>query len=72
MADGTPGDPSPASPRGWNAHWEAQIDAWARTTPEQRLQWLEEAIQFAYEAGAIVPRGVDDGRSGYVERRAVL
>lgn len=71
MADDTPGDPLPASPRGWDAHREAQIDAWARTTPEQRLQWLEEAIQFAYEAGAIVPRGVGDGRAGNVGRRTV-
>jgi hypothetical protein len=30
-----------------------QRDAWLRTTPAQRLAWLEDAIAFAARAGAI-------------------
>jgi hypothetical protein len=44
---------------GWEAHQRRQQDAWARTTPAQRLAWLEEAIRFAHRAGAL-PRRRDD------------
>lgn len=30
-----------------------QLRAWMRATPEQKLQWLEDALRFAHEAGAL-------------------
>ena len=36
-----------------------QLRAMMRLTPEQRLRWLEEAVQFAKEAGAL-PRKESD------------
>jgi hypothetical protein len=45
-------DPGPRDPRqDWEAHRAAQEAAWRRSTPEQRLRWLEAAIALAYEAG---------------------
>jgi len=35
---------------GWHAHREAQLDAWCRATPAQRLAWLEQAMELAREA----------------------
>lgn len=35
---------------GWRAHREAQLDAWCRATPAQRLAWLEDAMDFARDA----------------------
>jgi len=46
----------PAEPNwegGWEAHERRQRQAWLQTTPAQRLTWLEQAIGFAYEAGAL-------------------
>ena len=45
----------------WEAGWEAterrQLLAGAALTPQQRLAWLEEAVLFAYRAGALpIPR----------------
>lgn len=38
---------------GWEAQRRAQVAGWLTTTPAQRLAWLEEAIAFAYRAGAL-------------------
>jgi len=35
---------------GWRSHDHAQLDAWCRATPVQRLAWLEEAMVFARDA----------------------
>jgi hypothetical protein len=47
------GDPT----AGWAGDWEeasrAQRRAWCETTPDERLRWLEEALLFALEAGAL-------------------
>jgi len=45
-------EPSPPSSwdESWDSHREAQLDAWCRTTPAQRLAWLEAAMDFAREA----------------------
>ena len=41
----------------WRADWsdieDAQLDAALSATPTQRLRWLDEAILFAYRAGAL-------------------
>jgi hypothetical protein len=47
----------------WEAHRDEQIDAWLRTTPAQRLAWLEDAIAFARHVGAH-PRTDDDHGPG--------
>lgn len=38
---------------GWDQHREDQLRRTASATPLQRLRWLEEAIAFAFRAGAI-------------------
>ena len=38
---------------GWEAHRQAELEAWSRTTPEQRLAWLEAAIEFARRAAGL-------------------
>lgn len=41
-----------AFPRGFDEHRRQQIRAWAKeTTPEQRLQWLQQSLEFAYSCG---------------------
>lgn len=40
---------------GWEAHERRQRQAWLRTTPAQRMAWLESAIEFARRAGALRP-----------------
>lgn len=37
----------------WDEVKEAELDDALRATPAQRLAWLEEALQFAWMAGAI-------------------
>ena len=37
----------------WEATARAQREAWARTTPEERLRWLGEALRFAAATGAL-------------------
>jgi len=50
-AEGARGPSEPATwDGGWRAHREAQLDAWCRSTPVQRLAWLEEAMHFARDA----------------------
>lgn len=41
---------------GWEAHRLAQQRDWLALTPDQRLAWLEEAIDFALEVGALPRR----------------
>ncbi|NOY92277.1 MAG: hypothetical protein GXP55_13870 [Deltaproteobacteria bacterium] len=42
----------------WGCRWEdarrRSLTLGARTTPEQRLQWLEEAMRLALQSGALV------------------
>jgi hypothetical protein len=35
---------------GWRQHSEDQLRAWLATTPEQRIQWLEQAKRFCQSA----------------------
>jgi hypothetical protein len=49
--------------RGWEAHRRAELEASLKTTPAERLQWLERAIEFAFRAGAL-PRRSHDQRHG--------
>ena len=35
---------------GWEGARQAQVTRWRRSTPGQRLAWLEEAIAFACDA----------------------
>ncbi len=41
----------------WDASWEGtqrqHLEATITATPEQRLAWLEEALQLAYLSGAL-------------------
>lgn len=43
---------------GWEEHSLAQLARALEATPAQRLAWLEEAIRFAFRAGAL-PREPD-------------
>src|SRR2546425_6966213 len=38
---------------GWEEHRRRQRGLWLRSTPAQRLAWLEEAIQLAGRSGAL-------------------
>ena len=40
-------------PDGWEQHRLDQLQREADATPLQRLQWLEEAIAFAFRTGAL-------------------
>lgn len=46
---------------GWGQHRRDQLRRTSEATPLQRLRWLEEAIAFAYRAGAL-PRSESDQR----------
>ena len=48
---------------GWEATAERQRRAWLQATPAQRLAWLEQAISFAHEVGAL-PRPEDRTAQG--------
>jgi len=37
----------------WIDHERMQLLGWIEATPRQRLDWLEEAIKFAHQAGAL-------------------
>jgi hypothetical protein len=43
-------------PDGWDAHRREQLSGDLRSTPLQRLRWLEAAIEFASRAGALPDR----------------
>jgi hypothetical protein len=40
-------------PDGWEIHRSMQLESALATTPQERLEWLEEAIRFAFAAGAL-------------------
>jgi hypothetical protein len=44
---------------GWEDHRREQLLSVMTTTPLQRLRWLEEAIAFAFKAGALPKKSVD-------------
>jgi hypothetical protein len=62
----------------WRGDWDevgrVQRQAWRETTPDERLRWLEDALRFAMEAGALqrdragraakAQRWPDDGGTG--------
>jgi len=45
--------PKPFWPATWDEVKEAELDDALRATPAQRLAWLEEAIEFARQAGVL-------------------
>lgn len=64
MADAdkrTPADEKAWRDAGFLAAEMATLELSLRATPAQRLDWLEEAIQFAWAAGAFTPRQVPPG-----------
>jgi hypothetical protein len=52
-----------ARTQGWEAHRRAEVESALKTTPAERLRWLEQAIEFAFRAGAL-PRRSHDQRHG--------
>lgn len=46
-------EPEPQWSAGWVAQQRAQRRAWAATTPDERLRWLEEALELALVSGAL-------------------
>lgn len=53
-------------PSAWGTWEDAEaLRRWsfARRTPEQRLAWLQAALQLAYQSGAIKPRHPDPPES---------
>ena len=38
---------------GWEGDVRAKREAWAATTPAERLEWLEESLTFARDVGAL-------------------
>lgn len=48
--------PNRGASDGWNAHRSEQRAGELAATPLQRLEWLEEAIAFAFLAGALARR----------------
>jgi hypothetical protein len=52
-----------ATPNGWEVHRREQILRTTAATPLQRLRWLEDAIAFAFRAGAL-PRSASPGGKG--------
>ena len=49
MTEKTPASDAAA---GWAAHDDEQRRAWRRLSPAQRLEWLEQAKEFAAQARA--------------------
>ncbi len=57
-------------PTAWGTWDDAEaLRRWsfARRTPEQRLAWLQSALQLAYQSGAIKPRRPDPSESFAVQ-----
>lgn len=44
----------------WSEVEDAQLRDWLRTTPAQRLAWLEEMLEFARTAGALSKVGREE------------
>lgn len=44
-------------PVNWSEVEDAQLRDWLRTTPAQRLAWLEEMLEFASTVGALLKGG---------------
>lgn len=53
MTEKTTG-PEQLWPVSWESSRQAQIREMAKTTPSQRLQWLEQALQLASASGALI------------------
>ena len=52
-----------STPSAWGTWQDAEsLRRWsfARRSPEQRLAWLQSALELAYQSGAIKPRRPDD------------
>ena len=43
----------PRTADGWETHRQMQLVNGLKATPLQRMRWLEEAIAFAFRAGAL-------------------
>lgn len=56
-----PSKPRKEAAQDWKAGWEDQeanrLEASLAATPAQRLAWLEEAIELAWETGALPSEG---------------
>ncbi len=37
----------------WPSQREREIETWLQTSPNERLDWLEEALRFARDAGVL-------------------
>ncbi len=60
-------------PSAWGTWEDAEaLRRWsfARRTPEQRLAWLQAALQLAYQSGAIKPRRPDAAESLVAEAKS--
>ena len=42
---------------GWEAHQREKLEGVLKTSPAERLRWLEQAIEFAFRVGALPRRG---------------
>jgi hypothetical protein len=52
-------------PHAWGSWEDAEsLRRWSfeRRTPEQRLAWLQSALQLAYQSGAVKPRRPDEAQ----------
>jgi hypothetical protein len=56
-------DPRDEWPADWAAVTCAQRRDWAALTPAERLAWLEDALTFAHQVGAL-PRRAEAPRDG--------
>jgi hypothetical protein len=58
MADFSP-DSDPSAWGSWTDAEALRRWSFARRTPEQRLAWLQAALELAYQSGALKPRRPD-------------
>ncbi len=49
-------------PVSWEASRKAQLREMARSTPAQRLRWLEQALRLASESGALARAETEEKR----------
>lgn len=60
-------------PSAWGAWEDAEAlrrRSFARRAPEQRLAWLQAALQLAYQSGAMKPRRPDSAESPVAEAKS--